>query len=570
MKKYIFAHPWLFLSASIASAATQGIFVLVSMLSMQIVDTMTAGDSTAFFSLIIIAVLTIFLYLVGLHIHPRLMTAYNLKTARTIKRDIFNGLISSKISDFRMENSAKYISIINNDVETIETKYIHTIPSLVRDCASLILALTVMVIISPLNALIAAIVAFLPLAIPMVFASKLSDTQLAASTNAIFLNQKTKDYLSGFEVIKTFGVEENIREKFTSSATDYMKARFRAHVTVTDMSAWLVSAMLLARYINYFVAGFFVLRGDISVGAVVALVSLQGNILSPIKLISEHIGNLKAVKSVNQRVLDIMRKNDTTVRLNKISTFGEGIQLNDVNFAYTSDANKESVNKNTALKNINFHFKKGGKYIIVGASGSGKSTLVKLLLGYYDNYEGDILIDKSDLRDLDRSSLYSRVSVLHQDVFLLDDTLRNNITLYNNYSEEEYRNALQKANLIDVESRLPNGSDTMLGESGNTLSGGERQRVSIARTFLKGSEVMILDEATASLDNLIAHDIEKSVVGIEGLTCILVTHRYSKDILEQCDNILVMKNGELFEHGSFSDLYEKRGYFYSLLTAQGF
>ena len=570
MKKYIFAHPWLLTFASIFGFAFQGLFVISSVLYMNIIDAISTGDQSAFFSLIIMAAGVVLLYGVALTVFPRFYVAYDLKSSLALKKDVFESVMNTNISSFKKDNSAKYISMINNDIEEIEGNYFSSIPGLIRDAGSLILAVGVMAVISPINAIISALTSALPIAIPLLFGTKLSRTYLESSTSAIYLNQKAKDFLSGFEVIKTFGIEKNIQSKFLSAATRFMKARFRSATAATDMSALLVCTMHIISFANYFVAGFFVLRGDISVGAVIAVSTLHGGIMGPITGISEQIGALKSIKEINKRVLDIMAQKDNIPRNVKIDSLKTGIILKNLSFVYNREQDESSDEANEipgeiqALSGVNYTFEKGKKYAIVGQSGSGKSTLTKLIMGYYDNYEGDLLIDNCNIRDINREGLYNVVSVLHQDIFLLDDTLKNNITLYNSYSDEEYRAALQKANLLEVEARLAEGSNTVLGESGNTLSGGERQRVAIARSILKGNEVMILDEATANLDNIIAHDIEKSIIGMKNLTCIFVTHRYNRDILEQCDSILVMKSGELFEHGTFDELYGRKGYFYSL------
>ena len=569
MRKYIFAHPWLLTFASIFGIAVQGLFVLSSMLYMRIIDTITEGDSSRFVSLIGAAVVVVLLNWIGWVVFPRLFTAYDLRSAQTLKRDVFESVMNTSLSDFKRDNSAKYISALNNDIDIIETKYFSTIPGLVRDVGSFLLAIGAMAVINPANAIIAVLMIALPLAAPLLYSKKLSSTQLASSTAAIRLNEKIKDALSGFEVIKTFGVEKNIQQKFARVAHRFMRAKFRSAVTMTDMSALLICMMLIVSFVNYFVAGFFVLRGTITVGAVIALVTLHSGVLDPIHAISEHIASLKAVKELNKRVISIMEQKDTTQRKIKIDTFLDCIKLQNLKFAYKVEKADEKAERTMVLKGINYNFAKGGKYAIVGASGSGKSTLVKLIMGYYDDYEGDLTLDGNSIRNIDRESLYNVISILHQNVFLLDDTLRNNVTLYNNYSEKQYLAAVQKANLAAVEASLPNGSDTILGEGGNTVSGGERQRVSIARAIIRGNEVIILDEATANLDNIIAHDIEKSIIEMEGVTCIFVTHRYSKDILEKCDGILVMKDGTLFEQGTFKELIESKGYFYSLYNISG-
>lgn len=563
MKKYVVAHPWLFASTILFGLVSQGLIALQQLLVMDIVDAITQGNTKLLMSCIGLAVAFVFAIWFSLVISIRVSAAYSYKTSRTLKKVVFESLLNTKISDFNQSNSAKYISILNNDVDHIQSDFISQIPELIKLLATIVLSVGAIVMISPLNALIVVVMSSLPLFAPLLFGNKAATACMERSVKYIEFNQSVKDYLTGFEVVKTFGVEKRILKRFLNAANGLMRAGYKSSAAVTDVFSLSMGIMTAARFVNYFVAGYFVLKGDITIGGVVAIVSLSSYVSSPVMSISGIITSIKSTKSINKQVLDIIQQKDEKVRNETIDTL-EKIEIKDLSFAYEQSGEQESTESKLVLRGISYAFEKGGKYAIVGTSGSGKSTLAKLLMGYYDNYQGDILFNNHNVREIDRECLYSLISVLHQNVFLLDDTIKNNITLYKNYTANEYENALQKANLLDVQARLPNGSDTTLGEGGNTISGGERQRVSIARAILKGSEVMILDEATASLDNLNAQEIEKSILDMQELTCIFVTHKYSREILQKCDGILVLKDGVLIETGTFNDLYNSKGYFYSL------
>jgi len=560
MKKYVLAHPWLIAFAAISGGLLQGLIAYTSLIIGDIIDAVSTGDQERFFSYVILsAILVPVIWLLGC-LSIRMIFAYGEKSKRTLQKDFFDSVLDTSISDFNQESSAKYIAMLNNDIDTISGKLFSAVPQFTKDGLTAVFSVVAMVIISPVNAALAIATAALPLVAPMLYSKRLAQTQLEVSARNITFIQKIKDYFSGFEVIKTFGVESNIRPKFFAAANNLMRARYKAGTAIADVGALTIAIVMGIRFLNYFVAGYFVLRGDITIGGVIALVSLSSSLLQPMTLVSDHITGMKSIKDISKRVLDVINRKDSTLREVKINALDGGIEFKSVSFSYEGAAEGEA-----ALINISYSFKKGGKYAIVGASGSGKSTFAKLIMGYYDNYSGDVLINGHNVREIDREGLYSVVSAQQQNVFLLDDTLRNNVTLYNNYSDAEYRAALEKANLLDVEARLANGSDTVLGEGGNTISGGERQRISIARAILKGSDVMVLDEATASLDNIVAHEIEKSIVGMAGITCIFVTHRYTKDILQSCDGILVMENGALVEAGTFDELVDCKGCFFNLL-----
>ncbi|WP_454055470.1 ATP-binding cassette domain-containing protein [Clostridium sp. Marseille-Q7071] len=216
------------------------------------------------------------------------------------------------------------------------------------------------------------------------------------------------------------------------------------------------------------------------------------------------------------------------------------------------------------LDNITFTLKKGGKYTLVGKSGSGKSTLAKLLLKYYNDYEGTIAIDNNDIKDISFNSLYNNISIIQQDIFMFDASIRENITLFNNYSTDEIYNSIDKSGLKDFIDILPNKAESYIGENGSFISGGEKQRISIARSIIRNTPIIILDEATSSLDKETSYNIEKTLLDIEDLTVIFITHKLSEDLLNSCDEIIVMDDGKIVEEGTYLQLLKNRNYFYNL------
>ena len=198
----------------------------------------------------------------------------------------------------------------------------------------------------------------------------------------------------------------------------------------------------------------------------------------------------------------------------------------------------------------------------MGASGSGKSTLLSLLAGGYDGYAGSITVDGRELREASSESLFDLMCMVQQNVFVFNDTLRSNITLFHDFPAEQVEEAVAHSGLTDVVARK--GYDYLCGENGCGLSGGERQRVSIARCLLRQTPVMLIDEATAALDNQTAREVTEAILSLKGLTRVVVTHRLEAPLLEKYDTIYVLRGGTVCEAGSFRELMAGDTYFRSL------
>ena len=198
-------------------------------------------------------------------------------------------------------------------------------------------------------------------------------------------------------------------------------------------------------------------------------------------------------------------------------------------------------------------------------SGSGKSTLLNLLLRFYDVTSGYISIDNQDLQAISAESLYNLMTIVQQDVYIFDDTLKANITLSQSFTEDDIKKAVQQSGLESYILENELGLQALCGENGSNLSGGQKQRVSIARALIRKTPILLLDEATSSLDNQVTTEIESSILNIQNLTALVVTHKLNENILKKYDRILFVKDGVIVEDGSFNNLMDRKGEFYKLV-----
>jgi ABC-type bacteriocin/lantibiotic exporter with double-glycine peptidase domain len=235
-------------------------------------------------------------------------------------------------------------------------------------------------------------------------------------------------------------------------------------------------------------------------------------------------------------------------------SFENNIEIRDLAFSYEADR--------PVLANTNIVLHKNKKYAIVGQSGCGKSTLVRLLCGNYPLYDGSILYDGTELKALDIDKLQSMISVIHQNIYMFDDSIQQNIELCNTFSQEEMEGALKASGVLQFLDKMPHGIKSQVGENGANLSGGQRQRIAVARALIRKKPILILDEGTSSVDRQTAYDIESRLLNMNNLTLITITHHLNEELLSRYDQIIYMENGTILETGRFEELLLRQARFF--------
>lgn len=477
-----------------------------------------------------------------------------------VKKDMFNSIISKNISSFTSSNTANYISAINNDANLIEQDYF---ASLIDNFSDMVTFIFGSYVIFKLNVYVAiAILAtgFIPIFIPILFQKELGHRKKAYSEGLGNLTTKIKDIFTGFEVIKSFNIEDKIKEDFDSSNDGLEIKKYQSgffESLVNSISEFFGFIMF---FVPLGLGTYLTLQGKFTAGGMVASVQLTNHVVNPIVNFSNIIGRVKAIKPINDKIEDLINESyGSDIGVIKDS-FKDTIEFRDLSFSYNEDRQ--------ILNNVSFKINKGEKVAIVGRSGSGKSTLLRLLLRYYDTYNGNIIMDNTDIKNINLSSTYELISIIQQNVFMFDDNIKSNIALYGNYSEQEIDKVIKLSGLSSLIENLPDGKNSPVGENGSNLSGGEKQRISIARALIKKTPIILLDEATASLDAKTAYDIEDSLLNIQDLTSLVITHKLNEDLLRRYDKILVLDKGNIIEIGSFDELMKNRDYFYNLFNVE--
>ena len=476
-----------------------------------------------------------------------------------LKNDLFSNIIKMNIENFNKNNTGNYMSILDNDINLLSNSYFDNWLSMYRVSVGFIFSFITVCFLNYIITIVLIFVAVCSIIIPKIFNKKLGVIQDEYSEKMKFYTLKIKDFFEGFQVVKSFNIQEKVINSHERYNISREEAGCRARIAIYSVG-WISMLFSTIMYIStYVIGGYFSVKGIISVGLVVSLTQLIGGVVAPLEQLPAILSEISSTVKVRSKLEEILKSQEhynEGIIPNKLPS---EITLNNISFSYNNL-------DNNVLNELNLKFEEGKKYAIVGESGSGKSTVAKLLLNFYKCSEGQVKIDNEDISNIDSTYLYHSISYIHQNVFLFDDSLRENITLYKEYDENEILRAIELSGLSQLVKKLPNGINTKVGENGSLFSGGERQRIGIARALICKSKFLILDEATSSLDNITGLQIYNSVLSLTDTSSIIITHQLNANVLSKCDCIYVMKNGSVIEEGTLEELLEKKEYFYSLYS----
>lgn len=520
-----------------------------------IVDSGMSQNKEALTQAVLIGATVIFIY-AGLNfISLRLKNKLVRQIMSRYKNKVFQSILDRDYRDFSKEKSGKFISVLTENMKKIEQDYLHQYFNISKNLSLMIFSLLAMFIGNWFLTLLVIIASIIPMMISGFIGQKSASLQNSAMIADQKYLAKVKDILAGFLVIKSFNVKESICEDYSHESEkfdeiNFIKGKFDVLANVISQ----LSGMIV--FLVAFGGGMYlVFNGYTTIGSVTAIVQLVNFVVMPLNEIGMGMSKFRE----GQATLNAFEVKDV-IGLQTGETkeyFDDVISFSNIDFSYPNT--EEKIFNHLSLK-----IQKGEKIAIVGMSGSGKSTLLNLLLRFYDVTSGHISIDNQDIQAISAESLYNLMTIVQQDVYIFDDTLRANITLNQTFTDEEIKQAVQQSGLESYVLENESGLQNLCGENGSNLSGGQKQRLSIARALIRKTPILLLDEATSSLDNQVTTEIENSILDIQDLTALVVTHKLNENILKRYDRILFMKAGVIVEDGSFCDLMDRKGEFYKL------
>ena len=548
----------IFCLAVFAALAAGSLNLILSWIIQQLMDT-AAGKSGAlsFRTLLLISagfvLLCAGLSLLNYASQPRFLE----RAMRQYKDFAFKKLIGKSISSFRDESAAGYLSALTNDAASIETNYLAQMLAMITKAVTFIGALLLMCRYSLLMTAIAAGLTVLPLIASLLTGNRLQAVESRVSERNGEFTAALSDCLAGFTVVKNFKAEREIFRLFAQSnkALEHEKFTGRRIKTLVGMIGAVTG---IFAQLGVFIAGVYLSMkdGSMTPGAVVLFVNLMNFIISPIAELPGLLACRKAALGLVDKLAAALERSSSREGSETLNRLENGIRLENVSFAYEPGK--------TVLHGINAEFEAGRAYALVGGSGSGKSTLLNLLMAAETNYSGHIFADGIELSDISTESLYGTMAAIQQNVFVFNASIKDNVSMFRDFPKTEMDEAIARAHLGAL--IRERGEDYLCGENGSGLSGGEKQRISIARSLLKKSSVLLADEVTAALDAQTAHRVSSDILDLQGITRIVVTHTLEESLLRRYDKIFVLRGGRIEEAGSFADLMANKGYFYALFT----
>ena len=528
--------------------------IVISWLLQTIIDIVSGDSSMTILQVGIIAMITFLIFIAAYMIYRVARPKYLYQAMLCYKQKIFCKMIDKNLSSFRKENTSQYLSMYTNDAKMIEMYYFDSVLEMIDLTVSFVGALLLMLWYSPILTVLGVILSVLPMAASLPIANKMSESERKVSDGNGEFVSIVRDILQGFPVIKSFQAEKEMKKNFFRENERMEHLKYQSRYIEESINLWGTAASVMMRLGIFLIGAWMSISGyGVTPGIVLVFLQLMNYVISPIERIPSILAKRKAAIGLIEKMLVSVQINQEQMKENKIGMLKKGISLKDVSV---------SIGNKNVLQHLNFEFEIGKKYAVVGSSGAGKSTLINTIMGGFSPVQGAVLFDGIDSREIQPESLFQVMALVQQSVFVFRDTIRNNITLFKEFDEEKLKKAADQAGLRELIDKR--GLNDSCGENGNKLSGGERQRIAIARALLRGSQVLLLDEATAALDNQTSYAVIDAVLSMKEMTEIIVTHRLEEKLLYQYDEILVMHAGEIVEKGTFQELMQKKGFFYSL------
>ena len=529
MKKYLLRRKWLCLLTLVAVVLFNLINVQRTILDQKLIDAVLALESDNILSMMLL-VIGMSAFSGASYVAAQLLkNALSVTVVDDMRKSIFAGISKRSRKDFFSVNYSDYISAITNDLKLIRNHFLGMLFMVITFGGGMVLSAVLMFWYEPTVTLIAIVCAATMTILPLLLGKRMKTLSKEHTEKLAKLNTVLTELFSGFQALRSFGVMGHAREQFNQCSTELRKSEQKYDGMDTFSDAFAQFLSVLAQTLIMVLSAWMVMNGRMSAGGLVAFTSLNGTFCSALSVVLMGIPMLLGLKPVIQRV-NGFADYEPAENSGVVPSFAESLNVKNLSFAYQEGT--------PILKDINMYIRPGEKCALLGESGSGKTTLIRLLTGEMDGYSGQIYYDGVSLANTDSEAVCKIASVIHQDVFLFDDTIRNNICLFDEFTAEEFDRAVQLSGVYKFMNQFAEGADYQVGQRGEFLSGGQKQRIAIARALIRNTPFLILDEGTSALDAQTAEEIESELMAIPELTVLTITHHLRNSA--QYDQIITL------------------------------
>lgn len=508
--------------------------VLLSILIDAVSDSIQTGNAAPLMKILLICI--VYAALLGLAIFctGRQKSHCIMNAMKALKKDVMSAILNKEIVSYQAETKGTYIAMLGHNMSLVEENYFKNFFTIYESLLGMVFAAIVLVVTNPIVALFSLVCTCIPTVIPKLFTKKLSAMQSETAEKASDFQTQTLEILDGYELIKNYSIEGQMQERYQERSLQAELCKYKRECIMAKLQGIANTASILTQFLIMLFAGFLATKGYITLGSIVAVTQLSGQVITPASQLTAMFGLLTSIRPVSAKIMELVNEADNTLPIGETKTEEHEISFRDVCFSY---------GEQPVLEHINLTLEKGKKYALTGNSGSGKSTILKLLMQYYPTYEGQILIDETELKEY--GCFFKQCAYVGQEVFLFNDSIEHNICLYQEPDPERLAYAIRESGLETVLEQTDKGVQAMTGANGSNFSGGERQRIAIARALYHNKKILLFDEATSALDSNMAEKIENLILNLQDVTCLFVSHKLSASCMERYDGITRLAAGNL-------------------------
>lgn len=513
-----------------------------------VLNAIEKGTMEAFRTVIIVTVIFIVYSPLNFLISRMMRIAYMRDTILDVRKLAFDKIINMPFKQYSQKSKEVYISNLINDINNFENKFFWSLLNYLISMTMFVLSLLILIVLDFKLAIAMGIFALALFLLFRLFTKKTKALELEISASSEEFTTDMSNTFNGIEILKLNNIEDKFLKKSVGTINRLEKRKYVANV-FTELQKNTIYILCFVVSVGIMVYLGYEIQGAMGLGAagmIFQLSSSMGNFL--VEAFTQQ-NRVKASIGIYDK---IAKPEENTVGVgNGTCSFqlNDKIEVSGLNFSF---------DQKPVIRDASFSIERGKKYLIKGVSGAGKTTLMNLLAMIYDDYEGTITVDGVDYREISEKSFHEKVAFIYQDVFLFEDTIKNNITLYRDIPEEQINYAVKVCGLETFIEEKKNGLEERLTENGKNLSGGQRQRLSIARAIAKDAEILFVDEGTSSLNEDLGREIEKVFLELDN-TVIAISHRYYEGVTENYDYVIEVKNGEVHS-------YPAEDYFNEVIT----